>query len=75
MDTPLKQVRIAKKVTLAEVASAVECHHGHLSRIENGAQCSPELAEKLVKYFGSRVISELKILYPERYMTTEQPST
>lgn len=39
-----------------------------LSRIESGKQkASPEQAERLARYWGT--VSEIEILYPERYAT------
>lgn len=67
MNSPLKQTRLRRNGTLAEVATAVGTNTGNLSRIENGKQkASPKLAEKLAKYFGHE-ITEIQIIYPERY--------
>lgn len=67
MHSPLKQIRLKRHGTLAEVATAVATNTGNLSRIENGKQkASPNLAEKLAKHFGHE-ITEIQILYPERY--------
>jgi transcriptional regulator with XRE-family HTH domain len=69
MPSPLKQARLRRNGTLAEVSEAVGTNRGNLSRIENGRQkASPKLAEKLALYFGHE-ISEIQILYPERYRT------
>lgn len=66
--TPLRQVRQARNLTLKTVADAVGIDTGSLSRIEQGKQgCSPDTAAKLAAYFGGGAISELEILYPERY--------
>lgn len=65
--TPLRQIRIIQQKTLADVALAVGTTKGHLSIVEtSGSGASPELAERLVQYFGADAISELEILYPER---------
>jgi transcriptional regulator with XRE-family HTH domain len=66
-DTPLKRLRLKRKLTLLDVASAVGTDTGNLSRIESGAQKSVALAEKLVEYFGRDSICESEILYPDRY--------
>lgn len=67
MHSPLKQTRLRRNGTLADVARAVGTNNGNLSRIENGKQkASPKLAEKLAHYFGHE-ITEIQILYPERY--------
>ena len=67
MDTPLKRLRAQRGLTLQEVAAAVNSDTGNISRIENGKQQSADLAEKLVEFFGKGAISELEILYPDRY--------
>lgn len=67
MNSPLKQARLRRNGTLVEVSAAVGTDTGNLSRIENGKQkASPKLAEKLAHYFGHE-ITEIQILYPERY--------
>jgi len=45
--------------------------NGHLSRIERGEKTSTEVAEKLSVFFKNE-ISEIEILYPERYITNEE---
>ena len=73
MTTPLKQTRLRRHGTLAEVATAVETNPGNLSRIETAKQkASPKRAEKLARYYGHEV-TEMQILYPERY-TAEVPA-
>ncbi|EIU7557583.1 MULTISPECIES: helix-turn-helix domain-containing protein [Providencia] len=68
MQTPLRRIRIEKQLTISEVANAINCDVGNLSRLERGAQAaSLELAEKLVKFYGEK-ITEMQILYPKRYM-------
>lgn len=65
--SPLKALRTARGQTLAAVAAAVSTDVGNLSRIENQKQkASPELAERLAKFFG-HAVTEMQILYPERY--------
>lgn len=67
MDTPLRKIRRARRLTLTDVARSNGMDAGNLSRIERGAQAaSPEVAEKLSKYFDGEV-TELEIIYPERY--------
>lgn len=68
--TPLRLVRQARNLTLQVVADAVGIDTGSLSRIEQGKQgCSSETAAKLAAFFGPADITELEILYPERYET------
>jgi len=56
-------------MTLQQVSVKVGIDAGNLSRIERCKQsASPLLAEKLSKLFCGE-ISEIEILYPERYST------
>lgn len=74
MKTPLRQIRERKGQTIVEVSRAVLTDQGNLSRIENGKQkASTELAEKLAKYFDHE-ITEMQILYPDRFMATADPA-
>lgn len=67
MHSPLKQTRIKRGQTLADVSTAVGTNTGNLSRIENGMQkARPNLAEKLARHFGYE-ITEIQIIYPERF--------
>ena len=69
--TPLRKIRHAREESIHQVAEAVGTNAGNLSRIENAKQkASPELAERLAKYFGYAV-TEIQILYPERFSTVE----
>lgn len=69
MKSPLRQAREAKGQTIVEVSRAVGTDPGNLSRIENGKQrASTEIAERLAKHFAPD-ISEMQILYPERYIS------
>ncbi|MTC25982.1 helix-turn-helix domain-containing protein [Providencia alcalifaciens] len=68
MQTPLRKIRLEKKLTISEVANAINCDVGNLSRLERGTQAaSLELAERLAKFYGDK-ITEMHILYPKRYM-------
>ena len=68
MPTPLRKMRIEKKLTISEVAIATQLDVGNLSRIERGIQVpSLENAEKLSRFFKGK-ITEMQILYPQRYM-------
>lgn len=75
--TPLKKARIARGWTLTEVSDrlaavgADRTDTGNLSRIERCEQrASATLAENLCRVFEGD-ISELHILYPERYRTEQ----
>jgi transcriptional regulator with XRE-family HTH domain len=66
--TPLRRIRLERHLSLEAVADGIGMNNGTISRIERGdTKASPETAEKLVKFFGEG-ISELEILYPERFM-------
>nr|DAI68064.1 MAG TPA: Helix-turn-helix XRE-family like protein [Caudoviricetes sp.] len=68
MTTPLRKMRVEKKLTISEVAMATQLDVGNLSRIERGMQVpSLETAEKLSRFFKGK-ITEMQILYPQRYM-------
>lgn len=68
MTTPLRKMRVEKKLTISEVAMATQLDVGNLSRIERGIQVpSLETAEKLSLFFKGK-ITEMQILYPQRYM-------
>lgn len=68
MQTPLRKIRLEEQLTISEVANAINCDVGNLSRLERGAQAaSLELAERLARFYGDK-ITEMQILYPKRYM-------
>jgi transcriptional regulator with XRE-family HTH domain len=75
--TPLRQARKANGWTLDELASRLEqsgapTDSGNLSRLERGKQsASTVLAEALAKVFGKRRLTEMQVLYPERYTHPE----
>jgi len=65
--TPLRRLRKARGITLEQVAQGVGLDVGNLSRLERRQQgVRPALAEKIVAFFGNG-ITELEILYPERF--------
>jgi transcriptional regulator with XRE-family HTH domain len=66
--TPLRRARIARQLTLDAVADGIGINNGTLSKLErNLIKTTPETAEKIVRFFGAG-ITELEILYPERFM-------
>lgn len=74
MKTPLRLAREKHDLTLQDLAKNVDSDVGNLSRIERGHQRpSSELAEKICKQFPDGEITELHLIYPERYMKEEQP--
>lgn len=75
MQTPLRKVRVELKLTISEVANAINCDVGNLSRLERGIQtASLELAEKLAAFYRGK-ITELEILYPYRYQQQNNKTT
>ncbi|NIF57506.1 helix-turn-helix transcriptional regulator [Enterobacter sp. Ap-916] len=71
MDTPLRKMRVERGLTLADLSVATNIDVGNLSRIERGKQLtSIETAEKISRFFDG-TISEMQILYPQRYMAAQ----
>jgi putative transcriptional regulator len=70
-NTPLRNIRTRKGFSLQHVCSHVRMDNGHLSRIERGEKTSTDIAERLSVFFENE-ISEIEILYPERYIMTEE---
>ena len=70
--TPLRTLREARGLTATQVASAVGMVQSSYTRIENGLGASPESAARIAEYFGRDFITELHILYPERYTGSTQ---
>lgn len=67
MSTPLQRAREAKGLTQTQLADLAEVRQSTISRLESeppAMVASPELAEKLANALG---ISELEVLYPERF--------
>lgn len=65
--SPLRKIRRARGLSLAEVARKVGAQTGNLSRIETGHQSlSRDLAARLAALFAPE-IDERHIIYPERY--------
>lgn len=72
MKTPLRLARERHGLTIVQVSTATGIDHGNLSRIERGVQVpSLELAERLANQFEGE-LTELQILYPERYASVDQ---
>ncbi|MCJ7925952.1 MAG: helix-turn-helix transcriptional regulator [Pantoea vagans] len=67
MHSPLRILRMSQGKTLSEIALAIHLDVGNLSRIERGLQvASLDVAERLAVFFEGE-ISELEILYPQRF--------
>lgn len=62
----LREVRLAKKETLADVAEAVDTDVGNLSRIERGEQVPQrDLARRLFEHFDGAV--DLSAIYDPEF--------
>ena len=67
-DTPLRKARLQRGLTLANVAKSVGSDTGNISRIQRGQQIpNRELLSNLVDLFKENEITEVHILYPERF--------
>lgn len=70
--TPLKRIRLEKGIKQIDLAGKVGIDQSHLSRIESGRErASPDVAAKLAEQIGREWITELHILYPERYPSSQ----
>lgn len=68
METPLKIRRRERGLTQVAVAEAVGIQQSFYSKVENGeASASLENAAKLANFLD---LTELEVLYPERYTST-----
>lgn len=71
--TPLKKARKAKGWRLSDVVDRLAAigevtDTSNLSRLERGVQrASTQMAESIVKVFGKRALTEIHVLYPERF--------
>lgn len=65
--TPIRKARIKAGWTIQQVASSAGIDCGNLSRIERGMSVSPRMAESLVDIYHPFGLTEMHILYPERY--------
>lgn len=72
MTTPLKRARLDLGINQETLAAALGISQAHISSLENRKErASADLAEKIVEYFGSHNITEVQILYPERFANKE----
>ncbi|MGF6153994.1 helix-turn-helix domain-containing protein [Pseudomonas fluorescens] len=71
--TPLKKARKDKGWRLSDLVARLkdvgeETDTGNLSRIERGLQrASPQMAESICKVFGKKTLTEIHVLYPDRF--------
>jgi len=73
MKSPLRIAREKQDMTLQDLAAKVDSDVGNLSRIERGKQIpSGELAAKICAQFPAGEITELHLIYPERYTQPEE---
>jgi len=72
--TPLRIAREKKGETTRVVASAVKIDQSQYVRVESGKRrASPDLADRLAKYFGNAVTRD-QILFPLDYpITAKKP--
>jgi putative transcriptional regulator len=64
---PMRRLRLARGITLNQMATDLDWDTGNLSRAERFGCKSIERAAQIAKYFGGE-INEMQILYPERYV-------
>ena len=65
--TPLRIERKRRGLLALEVAQSLKIDQSYYSKIELGKLApSPEVAEKIALHFG-HAVTEMQILYPERY--------
>jgi transcriptional regulator with XRE-family HTH domain len=66
--SPLRKLRLRKKLTLQQVADATGIDRTNLGRIELG-QRKPrtDTVDRIVSFFGGK-IKEVEILWPERFI-------
>lgn len=65
MDHPLRRERLARELSQQEMAALLGTTQSQISKYENGETLpSLESAAEIAKKLG---ISELELLYPERY--------
>lgn len=65
-DTPLRKIREAMGVTQSEVATAIGVDQSTFCKVEQGAGCTRDTAERIVGFFGEP-LTELHVMYPSRY--------
>lgn len=66
---PLRKIRDDLGYTLEQVSDATGIKVPNLSMIERGMQgVSTDVAAKLVEFYGRDTITEMELLYPERFV-------
>jgi len=71
---PLRKARQSKGMTLQQLEKIVGVDTGNLSRIERFQQkASTDLAAKIAAVFAGE-LTEMHLLYPERYVVKERPN-
>jgi transcriptional regulator with XRE-family HTH domain len=64
----LRKIRLAKRFTLEQVSNATGIGIPNLSEMERGNYgVSKDAAAKLADFYGRDTITEMELLYPERY--------
>lgn len=74
--THLRRLIASRGLSEGKVADAIGVDRGHFNRLCKGAPAGRQVAEKIVKYFdalaggkGKGGITEMELIYPERYLT------
>jgi transcriptional regulator with XRE-family HTH domain len=64
----LRTIREDRDISLSHLAKAAGLDKGNLSKLERGlCRASPQTAEQIVAALGDPRLTELHILYPERF--------
>ena len=70
--TPLRKACDKRGITFKDLAKEVGTDVGNISRIQRGKQIpNSDLAAKICAQFPDGEITELHLIYPERYMAPE----
>lgn len=72
MSTPLERKRKGLKLTVEQVASAIECSAPNYWRIESGKQQPRKDLLKAIISFFNEEISEMEILFPEQFASEDE---
>lgn len=72
---PLRRIIASHGLTEGKVADEIGIDRGHFNRLCKGASAGRKVAERIVEYFdnlaggkGKGGITEMELIYPERYM-------
>jgi putative transcriptional regulator len=68
VSTPVREARLRKGLSQVFVAKEVGIDPARLSRIERGEPVGKKTATKLAKFFAGEGVTEMMVLFPERYV-------